>query len=149
MHAIVTYLISMTHIFPRWACAEEQGKFSAVASMGGTFGVVLIYPFVGYLLQQYNWEVIDYAGTCTCTKAKIKSSISQVVVYVSAVCSLAWCVVWLVFASDDPADNMFTSREEVEHIVKNRQTCRGNVSKVYRYKVLHMHILHISKCCRP
>ena len=41
----------------RWACKSEQGKFAALASMGGTFGTVFIYPVCGFILKYYSWQV--------------------------------------------------------------------------------------------
>ena len=40
----------------RWSPQNEQNKFSALASMGGTFGTIFIYPAVGLVLEAYNWQ---------------------------------------------------------------------------------------------
>ena len=37
-------------------------KFSALASMGGTFGTVFIYPAVGLLLEASGWKAVFYLG---------------------------------------------------------------------------------------
>ena len=37
-------------------------KFSALASMGGTFGTIFIYPAVGILLEASGWKAVFYLG---------------------------------------------------------------------------------------
>ena len=37
-------------------------KFSALASMGGTFGTIFIYPAVGLLLEASGWKAVFYLG---------------------------------------------------------------------------------------
>ena len=46
----------------RWSPQNEQNKFSALASMGGTFGTIFIYPAVGILLEASGWKAVFYLG---------------------------------------------------------------------------------------
>ena len=46
----------------RWSPQNEQNKFSALASMGGTFGTIFIYPAVGLLLEAAGWKAVFYLG---------------------------------------------------------------------------------------
>ena len=55
----------------------------------------------------------------------------QSVFYMSGVISLLWCLVWFVLATDDPADNRFTSKDEVKLILDKRAVDRSEVSDRY------------------
>lgn len=83
----------------RWSPQNEQNKFSALASMGGTFGTIFIYPAVGLVLGAYNWQVVFYLG---------------------GVIAFAWCAAWYFLVTDEPTAHKCISRAEVDFIMANR-----------------------------
>ena len=78
---------------------NEHSKFSGLASMGGTFGTIFIYPACGLILTYYDWAAVFH---------------------VSFVATAAWCVLWYFCVTDDPADHKWISEEEKVFILNNR-----------------------------
>lgn len=83
----------------RWTAEDEHARFAALASMGGTFGTIFIYPLCGMILSAYNWQAVFYIS--------------------GAVISL-WCVVWFQMITDDPSQHRWISEEELRYIRHNR-----------------------------
>lgn len=48
---------SINPMMIRWTAEDEHARFAALASMGGTFGTIFIYPLCGMILSAYNWQV--------------------------------------------------------------------------------------------
>lgn len=90
---------SMNPMIVRWTAQTEQSKFYALATMGGTFGTIFIYPICGLILDNYNWKAVFY---------------------VSALVALLWCTVWFLMVADDPAHSKIISKEELDFVLANR-----------------------------
>lgn len=43
----------------KWSPRQEHARFSALAFMGGGFGMVFIYPAIGILLKHFHWDVMS------------------------------------------------------------------------------------------
>ncbi len=87
---------SINPMLIRWAARGEQAKFSAVASMGGTFGTIFIYPVVGLIIKYYDWESAFVLG---------------------GIVSLLWCLFWFFLVTDDPTEHKLISKSELGYIM--------------------------------
>jgi len=95
----VTYP-SLPPIVKRWSLASELSSFIAVSYVGGTFGTCVTYPIGGIILQHWGWEAVFY---------------------VSGALGVAWFVLWMIFASNDPMQNRFISGGESKRILMERK----------------------------
>eukprot|EP00095_Tigriopus_kingsejongensis_P004809 maker-scaffold182_size278544-snap-gene-1.27 protein:Tk04809 transcript:maker-scaffold182_size278544-snap-gene-1.27-mRNA-1 annotation:"inorganic phosphate cotransporter" len=90
---------SINPMMIRWTATNEHAKFAALASMGGTFGTIFIYPVSGMILTKYDW---------------------QAVFYVSGILSGVWCLLWFFLVTDDPGNHHCIPRAELQYIRQNR-----------------------------
>ena len=72
----------------RWVPESERGKFVSFSYLGGTFGSVVTFPLVGYIVKYTSWVWVFY---------------------VTAIITFVWFLLWQVFLADFPEDDPFIS----------------------------------------
>lgn len=86
----------MQNVIAKWAPPNEKGKFSFTV-FGGTFGTVITWPIIGYLMEKCGWA---YGF------------------YVPAVFTIIVTFIWFATVYNTPADHPRISIEEQEYIAR-------------------------------
>lgn len=81
-----------------WAPELERSRMFQLCLSGGFAGTVVIFPLSGLIGETLGWQWIFY----------IVSSFAYL-----------WCIVWVFFIRNTPAQDKFISKRELEYISKS------------------------------
>lgn len=95
----------------KWSPPQEKGKF-VFATIGGTLGTVLTWPFVAYLMTEFGWVYTFY---------------------IPATIVLAVTIVWFYIVYNSPIEHPRISEQELKFI----EAAQGNT--VSRSQVILFH----------
>ncbi|XP_055918135.1 putative inorganic phosphate cotransporter [Eupeodes corollae] len=94
----------------KWSPIEERNRLGAFAHTGIEMGTILAMGVPGFIAQSaWGWPGISY---------------------VSGGLSIAWCIMWTLFADNDPNISRFISSEEKEFILSSQQKVDHEQKKI-------------------
>ena len=96
---------SVHDLISRWSPPDEKGKF-VFTMLGGNFGTIVTWSTFGPIIDSLDWK-------CA--------------LYISAVISMLFAVIWLCFVADAPDKHSSISKTELEYI---QNSLGDSVSKV-------------------
>ncbi|KAK7600816.1 hypothetical protein V9T40_008257 [Parthenolecanium corni] len=91
-------------VWSNWAPPQERTKLASIAYAGGFFGTVVAFPASGYLANAFGWPSAFY---------------------IPAVTALVWCVAWFVWVRDNPQDDRWITRHELELLERSLGSVRN------------------------
>ena len=121
--------IGKTDVMARWILHNERVRILTYLSLGSGLGHVVSFSLSGYLVQHLGWFSTFYVSG-TLPKLRFFSKKADfnrfyLYIFIGAIV-LIWCIVWTVFATNDPSTNKFLSTDEkhflsvkMDHISKN------------------------------
>ncbi|XP_055838739.1 putative inorganic phosphate cotransporter [Episyrphus balteatus] len=94
----------------KWAPVEERIRLGAFAHSGIEMGTILAMGVPGFIAQSsWGWPGISY---------------------VSGGISVAWCILWVIFADNSPSNSRFISLEEKQFILTSQQKSDDEQKKI-------------------
>ena len=89
---------AMNVLISHWAPADERSTMSTIIDGGTALGTVISIPTSGLLAGSLGWESVFYIHGGLC---------------------VIWCVLWLLFVTDEPNDHKYMSPEEKDFLDKH------------------------------
>ncbi len=91
-----------------WIPVKERGLVQGVSFSGMRFGAAATMPLLGWMMATFGWRPAFL---------------------MLMACGLGWAMTWYLWFRDDPTQQSGISRQELDHILANRQPASGDGSK--------------------
>ncbi|BCJ85696.1 MFS transporter [Effusibacillus dendaii] len=100
---------SHTSIVSRWSPLHVRGRWQGLNMSGMAIGVMIAAPITTWLTQNFSWHASFYFF---------------------GIIGIIWAVLWLKIATDDPKDNRFITKDELNEMKDINQLHSENQTRI-------------------